>query len=220
MIRVPKPSLEYADARVERAKQHLIHLKRRHAIFWNRPIKEILPDPRIPPLFSILVGEIIYNQRAALDYLVFELAILDSRRIQKYTQFPIEDWPEEAAAQNKLKKCWAPEGKHPMLRGISVSHKAILRQFQPFEGCNWTRELRELSNPDKHRRTWEVFWQIDFSPDRPHRKAKRSRSKPSMNMQDMFAGQILFEDRSPVIETLQVFQREVPAVLDMFRREF
>jgi hypothetical protein len=49
------------------------------------------PNPfPIPEEISIVVGEICYNLRAALDYLVYELARLDSGCIQNGTQFPIE----------------------------------------------------------------------------------------------------------------------------------
>ena len=49
----------------------------------------------IPETFPILVGEIIYNLRAALDYLIFELSLLDSgNEINgSIPQFIIEDEP-------------------------------------------------------------------------------------------------------------------------------
>jgi hypothetical protein len=49
--------------------------------------KEALPAPAIAP---IIIGEICYNLRCALDYLVFELARLDSGRSPQLIQFPIE----------------------------------------------------------------------------------------------------------------------------------
>ena len=48
-------------------------------------------NPQIPPIISILIGEVIYNLRAALDYLIYDLAWLESGRVIDGTQFPIED---------------------------------------------------------------------------------------------------------------------------------
>ena len=56
----------------------------------------------IPAMLGILIGETIYNLRAILDYLVYELAILDSGQIQKGTQFPIEDTESEFDSQSYL----------------------------------------------------------------------------------------------------------------------
>jgi hypothetical protein len=42
-----------------------------------------------------LVGEICYNLRSALDYLVFELAKHDSGTRQENTQFPIAEFGGE-----------------------------------------------------------------------------------------------------------------------------
>ena len=102
-----KPSLDNAYARADRAQQHLESLKRElDKAFANpSPIFSQLGDAMadgdfiivdysgrlLRPIWGILVGETVYNLRAALDYLVYELAILDSGQIQEYTQFPIED---------------------------------------------------------------------------------------------------------------------------------
>src|SRR5439155_13835682 len=54
---------------------------------------QINPGPA-PLKYGVLVGETVYNLRAALDYLVYELAINDSGRPQEGTQFPIESSKE------------------------------------------------------------------------------------------------------------------------------
>jgi hypothetical protein len=46
----------------------------------------------------IRVGEVCYNFRSALDYLIFELAKLDSGVEQGGTQFPIMDSPKDFTA--------------------------------------------------------------------------------------------------------------------------
>src|SRR5262249_17527994 len=98
----------------------------------------------------ILVGEIVYNLRAALDYLIYQLAYLDTGKVQKGTKFPIEDhinsWktyiiPRKSAGRRKW-PLWLPL--------LTKGHQAEIEGLQPFRGCKWTKTLRELSNPDKH----------------------------------------------------------------------
>ncbi|MCH8188130.1 MAG: hypothetical protein IIB66_05415, partial [Proteobacteria bacterium] len=98
------------------------------------------PIEPVPHIIKILVGEITYNLRAALDYLVYELARLDSGEVKNGTQFPIED--TEDGFKRK---------RNAFLKGVSDKHVAIIESLQPYSGCDWTRILRDLSNPDKHR---------------------------------------------------------------------
>jgi len=135
-----KPSLDDAYARIRRAKQHLARFKRELAAFWGDEGRRLwIPNATtgifeeqatpdlVPPTFGILVGECIYNLRAALDYLIYELAILDSGKIQERTQFPIEDtvkrWKTKCASR---------------LKGLSVVHQACIERLQPCFGCKWT----------------------------------------------------------------------------------
>ena len=148
--------LDGAFARVDRADKHLADLKSKISerecdqIQANpieadpdnpgnlllRPTKGVLP---IDPIFGILVGECVYNLRAALDYLVYELAIVDSGHIQDGTQFPIESKKE---IFTRRAKTW--------LKGINPTHIAEIEKLQPYNE-QWTAVLRDKSNPDKHR---------------------------------------------------------------------
>ncbi len=56
----------------------------------------------VPSRYSILVGETFYNLRAALDYLVYELARRDTGIPQERTQFPITDTPERFFGRAKI----------------------------------------------------------------------------------------------------------------------
>jgi len=149
------PSLDNAYARVRRANQHLTRLKRERTLFnraattsevfadhyCERNLNVIIGYSRrmIPPIFGVLVGETIYNLRSALDYIIYELAILDSQSIQEGTQFPIEDSPDG----------WKRHRNY--LKGLSITHKTSINHLQPYRGCKWTGLLRNLSNPDKHK---------------------------------------------------------------------
>jgi hypothetical protein len=87
-------SLEGAFARVQRAGEHLDELAaiqrqfvKEYAdrlVFHQDAVTHVIkarwlggPDPAVKPSVSILLGETTYNLRAALDYLVYELALLD-----------------------------------------------------------------------------------------------------------------------------------------------
>lgn len=101
--------------------------------------------PPIPLIIPIVVGEAVYNLRAALDYLVFELAVLDSGSSKAQTQFPIEDTPELFSRRRPA-----------LLNGVSNSHATVIEWKQPYNRVAWTRSLRDISNPDKHRRLTSV----------------------------------------------------------------
>jgi hypothetical protein len=148
--------LDGAFERVNRAEEHFFELQRHlNALrqsyldaarihFDPNPPYRAYAYPPInivhPPIISIVLGEICYNLRSALDYLVYELARFDSNAIQDGTQFPIDDTRSKFVGH-----------KHPMLKGISIAHEAKIEKFQPYNGCIWTKTLRTLSNPDKHR---------------------------------------------------------------------
>ena len=98
------------------------------------------PPEGPPPTFSILIGEIVYNLRASLDYLVFLLALVDSGVEQNRTQFPIYDSDQDFRRNAPTRLC-----------GICDSNVGRLEALQPYRSIKWTRTLRDLSNPDKHR---------------------------------------------------------------------
>jgi hypothetical protein len=146
-----------ASQRVDRAEEHLADLQRRTDGFRQDYIESVqfyfepdppyrayerhphvLPSPR--PIVSIVLGEICYNLRSSLDYLIFELAKFDSGAAQENTQFPIDDTPKKFAGHIPSR-----------LKGVSLAHVAMIEELQPYKGCAWTKTLREISNPDKHR---------------------------------------------------------------------
>ena len=98
------------------------------------------PEFPIPAEMSLLIGEILYNLRGCLDYLVYQLAILDSGSEQNGTQFPIED------SQNGFRG-----RRKSYLKFVNDSHVASIERLQPYNGVDWTKWLRTYSNPDKHR---------------------------------------------------------------------
>lgn len=41
--------------------------------------------------------------------------------------------------------------KHKCLRGLKPAHVDMIEALQPYNGVEWTKTLRDISNPDKHR---------------------------------------------------------------------
>jgi hypothetical protein len=143
--------------RVRRAEEHLADFKRMLEAVKVKQAKSIPlnfdPNPphewvRAFPKetfyglpFGIRIGEIAYNLRAAMDYLVFHLAELDSGSRQDGTQFPIEGTAK--SFRFRVNKGW--------LKGVNAAHVAKIEALQPYNGCDWSRRLQSISNPDKHR---------------------------------------------------------------------
>jgi len=232
--------LDGAFLRTERAGEHLADLEGRIRNFIDTK-KDKIPfqfdtdtcQISFSPLYikgdilldiwPVLIGEIIYNLRSALDYLIFELAFLDSGSEQRDTQFPIEHTPE---GFNRRRK--------PFLKGLSVKHIAGIEALQPYNGTTWTHLLALLSNPDKHRHLTPVVNQaesvIKVSAHAPgelegvsghvYRTKNGAGDVLDMHVETDFALNVTFSDGTPIIETLQQLKFQVRDLLTTFNSEF
>ena len=90
----------------------------------------------------LLTSEFALHARTALDYVVFALALRDTKTEQKGTQFPINKTPVDFA-QNRT----------GCLRHLTDEHVAMIEDFQPYKGFRHRplSVLHDLSNRDKHR---------------------------------------------------------------------
>ena len=226
--------LDGAYERVKRARKHLADLKRRiksisqevgdAVVIERKPATRLLPDGReilvvlgsasvpfgpVPHIVSILVGEVVYNLRAALDYLVYELARLDAGHPVDGTQFLIED--------TKKGFCGRRAGG---LKGLSDVHVAALKRLQPCDGCKWTGVLRDISNPDKHRHLTAVMNSVVL-PIAPGSTEAIIADQP-VDVKLGLSVPITFINGAgaPVVETLQQLASEVAQTLDAFKPEF
>jgi hypothetical protein len=147
-------ALDGAYVRLARVEEHLADLKVTSTALVDAEVKalveemranvkfrpvfslELGPERPVPLKYSVLIGETIYNLRACLDYLVYELAILDSGIEQERTQFPIYENPKDF--ERRPKTC---------LAGVNAVHTAAIERLQPYNGVNWTKWLQALSNP-------------------------------------------------------------------------
>jgi hypothetical protein len=178
-------------------------------------VAQVGASMRIP----ILIGEICYNLRSALDYLIFELAKLDSGVIQNGTQFLIEDTEKGFERRRKTR-----------LSGVNERHVTCIERLQPYKGCDWTRALRDLSNPDKHRqftRLGLTATGIAYTPADPE---FGNSALPIRRTQHPVAGEmgvkldytasVRFPDGPLVTETLEVIKLKVAETLTAFKAEF
>jgi len=170
-----------------------------------------------PLIFPVVIGEVCYHLRSALDYLVYELAINDSGKAQEHTQFPIVDSPNEfGGAANRN------------LRGLNAAHIATIERLQPYNGCEWTKILRGLSNRDKHRHLTLTasltMGHVQFWPTPPivsQGPVRRARFRGiEVYVQYPFSISVLFKDGGPVVKTLRVLQAEIASTLEAFKPEF
>src|SRR5262249_45023002 len=147
----PKPimnlhPLDGAFERTRRAGEHLEELCARLETLRREREGEIIaqfqaqpphselvvpPSPQASMRIPILVGEICYNLRTALDYLIFKLAKLDSGHPQKKTQFPIDDDEDDFKRHAKSQ-----------LKGLNARHIAEIERLQPYKQCEWIKTLR------------------------------------------------------------------------------
>jgi hypothetical protein len=231
-----KHPLDYSFERVRRAEEHLIEMRghvegvfqmQEDASFVdydpNPPhqIRAHLPAETFAGMrLGIIVGEVVYNLRAALDYLVFQLAERDSGAPQDDTQFPIVCKPNNFRL-----------GVNRWLKGINPAHVAAIEKLQPYNRCEWTRTLREISNPDKHRKLVTITGGMGITPhdsiNNPGFASTNGAIRRAMhpvhgevNVKLHFIHQIQFADGMPVMETLEELNTEVTNTLGHFKSEF
>ena len=110
----------------------------------------------IPLEFSILLGEIIYNLRSALDQCVFQLALNHTGVEKSQTMFPIftdvDDFQKKGA--------WRIES-------VGDGPQALIESLQPYPDRSLAinhslLDLNNLSNADKHRAVH--LWGLSFLP--------------------------------------------------------
>jgi hypothetical protein len=196
---------EYRRFKNESALMHLSNDKEGNV----RPLGAAVFDYDPTPDLSILVGEIAHNLRSALDYLIYELARLDSGQTQSRTQFPIESTPQGFNGR-----------RNTFLKGISASHTMEIEALQPYKGCGWTKTLAEISNQDKHRELVMIAtpsvvrWHLESErPQNLEPGAKIHRAPQADGTEAYvavdFVVRVEFSDGAPVYETLQALKQNV-----------
>lgn len=168
------------------------------------------------------MGEICYNLRTALDYLVFEMVKNDSGRAEDFTQFPIVD------SRDKF-RAW--EKKHRR-KGMKPAHTAMFEPLQPYKGFNWTALLGEFSNKDKHREfpvlrgiVTGMFYSSDSTPEferlnLPVFSTVNPTTGKEVQVKFNLAGSVSYRDGPPIMESLEKIKAAVAETLEAFKPEF
>ena len=174
-----------------------------------------------------MLGEVVYNLRSALDYLIFELARHDSGRVQDGTQFLIEDVRSDPSDKTRG---FLPKSKR--MKGVSPAHIDMIEKLQPYNGVDWTKTLRDISNADKHRQLVAVqsngTVQITITGGAPGSfNGKPGKVYPGAGeggcdvyLEAKDATDIGFSDGRLVLPILELLQKQVADTIDAFMPEF
>lgn len=172
------PSLDAARIRLRRGGEHvnvLAGLEAEVCDGFLRKVERELPDripaerfmsaleslnvkPEIPEIVGIAVGEAVYNFRAALDYAVGQVSLKQTpawpNNQPRRNQFPIESTPDGFRARRQT-----------FLAGVGEGVVSYIEGLQPYNNCEWTRRLADLSNLDKHNQLIDVLQAFAISFD-------------------------------------------------------
>src|SRR5208337_1452214 len=91
-----------------------------------------------------LVSEFLFHIRAALDYLIFVLARINTGTEQDDTQFPINSSKQVFEGNRN-------GGKRDGLRYLTCEQVALVESVQPYNRFPLLKLFHKLSNIDKHR---------------------------------------------------------------------
>ena len=168
--------------------------------------------PRTPIEWSVKFGEILYNLRSALDYLVSQLLLANGREPSRQNAYPIvkneSEWP-----RNKDR-----------LKGVTPRIETIVERLQPYTGgiylpfdvsAFWT--LHTLCNIDKHQHLHSFIVRtsgigpIDFGENHP--PLNRPSTSPPLQGRGLSGkienGKILLCFNNAAVELHPVFQIDV-----------
>lgn len=162
------PSLDGPQIKLDRAREHLRLLDEEIQTFLRsepRPyggVREIDPVDGShvwrfkvyrtpPPRLGVLVGDVVHNQRAALDHLIWQLALTSTSRPRSSIQFPIY---RSRTPSSRGEHAFDPHGIKQM-GGVPPAAQSIIEAKQPYHAPNpehtpiWL--LHTLDIEDKHR---------------------------------------------------------------------
>jgi len=113
------------------------------------------PNAPIPDNWAIILGEIFFNLRSALDMAVHELTIREQGSVLDKTEFPIFDDPNRFGA-TKRNGDPAPGSGLYKIRGLRQQTQILIETLQPFHETDPDKVaivglLHEMNIRDKHK---------------------------------------------------------------------
>jgi hypothetical protein len=155
------PSLDGVFAKIGRANHHLAELENSLSValdpnryHFDRELENgeyvyhVYGVPNVDPTWSLIVGDCLHNLRSALDYLAWQLVLLDNGDPNEETQFPIRETPFNKAGEiqpTQLK----PAIRRPEILSALEEAQPYYENGGPQESLLWA--LSRLNNIDKHR---------------------------------------------------------------------
>ena len=157
------PELEDAKARIEQAKENYTSLAEELEKFlydyvggmikgFDKETENFVIQLRHPKEGNIrgrprvLVSQIAENLRTALDYIIFQLSILNEPELnERVPQFVIAD--TEANFGSQANKC---------LRYLTDEQRSFVERLQPYHGNRMLTLLGKMTNTGKHRRLLSI----------------------------------------------------------------
>lgn len=148
-------ALADADLKLQWAEQHIgkfeLEIRAFHDSYAYSAAEFIHPEtgartvqvsnpPAIPPQFIFIACDAVHNMRTALDYLVCELALANSKTTSGVS-FPITSNKVEFGGTDAQRR----------IRKLSSSAKTFIRSLRPYKGGNdllWA--LHAIDRVDKH----------------------------------------------------------------------
>lgn len=106
-----------------------------------------------PPSCSGLIGEVLYHQRAALDYMACDLARYNKETVDDHVEFPI--FKDPSNFRNPV-TARLTDGIVKRIGKLRADHQKVIEDEQPFQGRHGKPEddplwlLYRLSNFDRH----------------------------------------------------------------------
>lgn len=226
------PSLSDAYARLDRAHEHLREVHALAQAICQAQAEatrvQVSPGKTLKPgeyghMFSVesantpiegrlavLVGDTVNSMRSCLDYLIGELAELDSGSRQPRTQFPVEQSPE--AFHNR---------RRTFLAGLSNAHVTHIESLQPYNGASWTTKLARMSNWDKHNKL--VLVAHDYLLGGTIKKGEPTAGgELPLEMQFTLTPslRVQLEDGLQLLETLDAIREGIVSTLEHYAPEF
>jgi hypothetical protein len=158
-----------------------------------------------------LVSEFLLHGRAALDYIIFNLARNNTGREQDGTQFPICERPEDFEEVVRRKR--SP------LEFLTKEQVALVGRFQPYNRFPLLAFLNRISNRDKHRE-FHISASEGFRRLVPiteaHASGRRRIPSDQVGMEFEISYDVLLDDGLPAAETLQKLHALLSQILNEF----
>ena len=157
------PELEDALARIDQAKENYISLTQEIHDFLYKYVKGMKKgfnpetgnfglqlrhpkDSNVRGRPRVLVTQIVENLRTALDYMVFQLSLLNEPDLdERVPQFVIADSEDNFERQAKRR-----------LRHLTDEQRRFVEQIQPYHGNAMLALLGQIANAGKHRRLMSI----------------------------------------------------------------